>query len=73
MISLAQRLAEAESAYHDLMVGRSAVTITDQSGDSVTYGRTRAADLASYIATLKREIAGQVTPHTILFRTRKGI
>ncbi|MGA0545648.1 gpW family head-tail joining protein [Brevundimonas sp. VNH65] len=63
-------MAEAEAAYHDLMVGRSAVAITDQSGEAIQYGRTRAADLASYIAALKREIAGQVTPHTIRFKTK---
>ncbi|WP_312571906.1 gpW family head-tail joining protein [Brevundimonas sp.] len=73
MTTLAQRLVEAEAAYHSLMTGRSAVTVTDQSGESITYGRARASDLAGYVANLKQQISGRPAIKTIRFNTSKGI
>lgn len=73
MTTLAQRLVEAEAAYHSLMTGRSAVTVTDQSGESITYGRARASDLAGYVASLKQQIDGRPSIKTIRFKTSKGI
>lgn len=72
-MTLAQRLNEAEAAYHALMVGRSAVTVTDQSGESITYGRARASDLAGYISSLRQEIAGRRRVTDIVIKTSKGI
>ncbi|WP_336966847.1 gpW family head-tail joining protein [Brevundimonas aurantiaca] len=73
MTTPAQCLVEAEAAYHALMTGRAAVTVTDQSGESITYGRARASDLAGYITNLKQQISGRPSPKTIRFRTSKGI
>ena len=53
-----ERLHEAEAAYHDLMIGKSAVQFRDANGEFVMYGKADAAQLAAYIDTLKRQIAG---------------
>jgi hypothetical protein len=58
MATAAQRLVEAESAYHALMMGRSAVEVRDSSGEMVVYQRANAAQLAAYIEKLKLEVAG---------------
>lgn len=58
MATLAQRLSEAEAAYHALMTGRAVVAITDQSGEQITYTRANATSLKNYIRDLKTEIAG---------------
>ena len=61
MATAAQRLVEAESAYHALMMGRSAVEVRDSSGEMVVYQRANAAQLAAYIEKLKLEVAGTPT------------
>lgn len=58
MATAAERLVEAESAYHALMMGRSAVEVRDSSGEMVVYQRANAAQLSAYISKLKLEIAG---------------
>lgn len=57
----AQRLVEAEMAYHRLMIGQSAVEVRDQNNESVVYSRANAAQLKAYIEALKLEIAGTPT------------
>ena len=64
-LSLAQRLVQAEDAYHAIMTGRQALVVGDQNGERVEYSRTNAAQLAAYIRTLKTEIANPTaTPIT---------
>lgn len=53
---LTKRLAEAESALHDLNVGVSARVYVDQSGERVEYTPANAGRLAAYIADLKRQL-----------------
>lgn len=58
MATTAEKLEEAQSAYHRLMTGTSAVQIRDSNGDSITYTTANASRLKGYIAELKAEIAG---------------
>lgn len=62
MLTLAQRLAEAEAAYHSLMTGRAVVSVTDQSGEQISYSRASASSLKAYIADLKTQLSGVVRP-----------
>lgn len=50
------QLAEAEAAYHKLMLGQSAVSVSE-SGRAVSYTAATAGSLAAYIDRLKAEIA----------------
>jgi len=61
MATLAERLVQAETAYHNLMIGQSAREVVDQNGERVTFTVTNAATLAGYISKLKLEIAGTPT------------
>jgi hypothetical protein len=55
-IPLTKRLAEAEVAYHELVVGTSARVFVDQSGERIEYTPANAPRLAAYIADLKRQL-----------------
>lgn len=57
MATVSERLAEAEAAYHNLLTGRSVVSITDQNGERVEFNRANASRLAAYIADLKRQLS----------------
>ena len=57
MATLQQRLEEAETAYHDLLIGKSAVQFRDSSGEFVQYTAANVQALARYITSLKAEIA----------------
>ncbi|PAL23528.1 gpW family head-tail joining protein [Sphingopyxis sp. GW247-27LB] len=52
----AELLAEAKTAYHALMTGRSVVEARDQNGEMVRYGIANAGRLAAYIDQLERKI-----------------
>lgn len=54
--TLTARLAQAEEAYHQLMLGGQAKVYVDQSGERIEYGTTNATKLAAYIADLKRQL-----------------
>lgn len=54
---LKQRLAEAELAYHKLMLGEKEVSVSVGGFGSATYNQTTKRDLESYIAGLKSQIA----------------
>lgn len=56
-VLLAQRLAEAELAYHNLMLGTSARVVVDQNGERVEFTAANAERLKAYIESLKAEIA----------------
>lgn len=52
------RLAEAEAALHDLLLGKAVVECRDSTGESVRFTAANASRLRVYIAQLKAEIAG---------------
>lgn len=56
-MTLQERLAEAEGAYHNLMTGQLARVIIDQNNEQVQYTAANAATLFAYIQSLKSEIA----------------
>lgn len=51
------RLAEAEEAYHKLLIGAKEVSVNVGDFGSVTYNQTSHAALESYISSLKSQIA----------------
>jgi hypothetical protein len=57
--TLAEMLVDAEAAYHDLQLGRSARVFVDQNGERVEYTAANRRDLARYIEELKAKIAGR--------------
>lgn len=58
-MTLAEQLADAKAAYHELLVGRSARVFVDQNGERVEYTAANRADLRKYIQELEAEIAGK--------------
>lgn len=71
-MTLAQRLAEAETAYHQLVTGGQPRVLVDQGGESITYTAASADRLSAYIEDLKRQIAGKESVKTTRFKTTKG-
>jgi len=68
MATIADRLAEAESAYHDLMTGKAVVEVTDQNGEKVVFHRASASKLAQYIQSLKTQVgSGNRGPMRVYF------
>jgi len=61
MATLAERLTEAEAAYHDLLMGRQVRVFVDQNGERVEYTAANRPALAAYIDGLKRQVAGSVS------------
>lgn len=55
--TLRTRLAEAEEAYHKLMIGEKEVTVSVGNFGSTTYNQASRTALESYIASLKSQIA----------------
>ena len=51
------RLAEAEEAYHKLLIGAKEVSVNVGDFGSVTYNQTTQTALESYISSLKSQIA----------------
>jgi hypothetical protein len=56
MATLAERLAEAEAAYHDLVIGKAVVEVRDANGQTLRYTQANRAAMAAYIQDLKRQI-----------------
>lgn len=50
--TVCQRLAEADAAYHALLMGSNVRSVTDENGTSVSYSVTDATRLLAYIARL---------------------
>ncbi len=68
MATLTERLAEAEEAYHKLMLGEAVVRFRDANGEEVSYGATSRSSLAAYIADLKRQLGiGSTGPMRVFF------
>ena len=55
-MTLAEKLAEAELAYHNLMIGNTAKVFVDQNGERIEYNTASSARLAAYIQELKRQL-----------------
>lgn len=55
--TLKSRLAEAEEAYHQLMIGAREVSVNIGNFGSVTYNQTSRTALEAYISSLKSQIA----------------
>lgn len=51
------RLAEAEEAYHKLMIGAREVTVNVGNFGSVTYNQANRTALEAYISNLKAQLA----------------
>lgn len=64
---LQQRLDDAETAYHNLMTGRSVVEVVDQNGERVKYDNVNAFRLANYINELKRKLGETSGPMQVIF------
>lgn len=58
MATLQERLEQAEAAYHDLMIGKAAIDLTDSNGERVRFYADSAsrATLRAYIDDLKRQL-----------------
>ena len=54
---LKTRLAEAEEAYHKLMIGEKEVTVSVGNFGTTTYNQASRSALESYISSLKAQIA----------------
>lgn len=54
---LKTRLAQAEEAYHKLMIGEKEVSVSVGSFGSTTYNQASRTALESYISSLKSQIA----------------
>lgn len=57
-LTLAQKLEQAEQAYHDLAIGRSARVVVEQNGERVEFTAANAGRLQSYIQDLTDQING---------------
>lgn len=58
MATVAEKLADAEAAYHELLLGRSARVFVDQNGERVEFTAANRPALAQYIADLKAQLNG---------------
>jgi hypothetical protein len=59
MPTTAERLVEAEKAYHALMIGKSARVVVDQNGERVEFTAANASRLSQYIEQLRAQIAAE--------------
>lgn len=50
---LTKRLADAEEAYHSMMLGTKASVIVDSNGERIEFARSESSKLAAYINSLK--------------------
>lgn len=57
-MTLAEKLATAQAAYHDIMTGKAPRVIVDQNGERIEYSPANASRLNAYILELKRQIGG---------------
>ena len=51
--TIKQKLAEAQKAYHDLMLGQQVRVFVDQNGERVEYTAANASRLQAYIQSLR--------------------
>lgn len=60
--SLAERLLVARTAYHNLMIGRSAREVVDMNGERVTFAATNKQQLYAYIRELEAQLPSAPSP-----------
>lgn len=65
MATLAERLVEAEAAYHDWSIGKHARAYTDQNGERVEFSTDGLRRLPAYIKQLKIDIAAEASGSTV--------
>jgi hypothetical protein len=73
MITTAELLLDARTAYHKLTTGTAVVNVRDQNGEMVTYQMATASRLAAYISELERMMTGKRPVLSIRFNTSKGL
>ena len=56
MATIQARLLEAQSAYHDLQIGKAVASVRDQNGEEVRYTQANRNDLIAYITALQNMI-----------------
>lgn len=56
MATLAEQLAEAQAAYHDLQTGKAARVVVDQNGERVEFVAANRQALYQYIQQLRAQI-----------------
>lgn len=56
LAQLQAMLAEAQTAYHTVMMGGGVVVVVDQNGERVEYSRASGPALLKYIAMLQAQI-----------------
>lgn len=56
MADLTTQLAEAEAAYHALMLGQSVAELRDSNGELIRYTPANAGRLMAYITSLKAQL-----------------
>lgn len=68
MATKQELLAQAEEAYHKLMLGQTVVEVRDSNGETIRFNAANANKLATYINDLKRQL-GQITsgPMQVVF------
>jgi hypothetical protein len=59
-----QRLADAETSYHNLLTGKSARVVVDQNSERVEFTAANATKLYSYIISLKEALGLLATTAT---------
>lgn len=57
VLTTAQKLVEAEQAYHEIMTGQAVSRFVDQNGESVSYSKVNIKGLEAYIARLRDMLA----------------
>lgn len=53
---LTRRLADAENAYHQLVMGGAVKVVVDQNGERIEYAQANVNRLLGYITTLKTRL-----------------
>ena len=62
MATVAEQLAEAQAAYHELVMGRAARVVVDQNGERVEFVAANRQQLYLYVQSLQAQLATPVTP-----------
>lgn len=57
MATVAEQLAEAQAAYHELVMGKSARVVVDQNGERVEFVAANRQQLYLYIQSLQQQLA----------------
>lgn len=62
MATVAEQLAEAQAAYHELVMGKAPRVVVDMSGERVEFVAANRQQLYLYIQSLQTQLAAPVTP-----------